>query len=199
GLAEAHDRSLGRTLGDFHDLEGLVLDRIRDGQINAEAFQGVPPARLLIGHHPGNCPPQDEVGPPRIVRPDPAHPARGAAALVSGSVLLEHDAPLARDDRLLRVHDDDLFAVQESFREDGGQPAHDVPGRIDRRHCHPMIRTPDPFGFWVASSRRVMARPPAASIFFWAAMDVRNAATVTGVVISPVAKTTPGTTICWPF
>src|SRR5207244_10947688 len=116
-----------------------------------------------------------------------------------GSVLLALEASLPRDDRLLRVQDDDLFAVQESFREDGGQPAHDVPGRIDRRHRHPMIRTPDPFGFRVASSTRVMARPPAASIFFWAAMDVRNAATVTGVVISPVADTTLGTTICLPF
>src|SRR3989449_674146 len=128
-----------------------------------------------------------------------AHSARGAAALVAGPVLLEDDALFARDDRLLRIHHDNLLAVQEPFREDGGQSADDVTGRIDRRHRHPMIRMPDPFGFWTASSRRVMVRPPAASIFFRAAADVRNAATVTGVLISPVASTTPGTTICSPL
>src|SRR6266571_4735407 len=125
--------------------------------------------------------------------------ARGAAALVAGSVFLEDDASFARDDRLLGIHDDNFLAVEESFRQDGGQSADDMPGRIDRGHRHPMIRMPDPFGFWTASSRRVIARPPAASIFFWAAADVRNAATVTGVLISPVASTTPGTTICSPL
>src|SRR3989454_1163692 len=181
------------------DVERLVLECVGDGEIHAEAFQGVPPARLLIRHHAGNRPSQDQVGSSGVRGPDPAHSARGAAALVAGSVFLEHDAPFARDDRLLGIHDDDLLAVEEPFREDGGQSADDVTGRVDCRHRHPMIRMPDPFGFWTASSRRVIWRPPAAAILFWAAADVRGAATVRAVLISPVASTTPGTTIWSPL
>src|SRR5438552_2253759 len=130
---------------------------------------------------------------------DAAHSACGAPALVPRPILFEHDAPPAGHDGLLRVDDDDLLAVQEALRQDGGQTAHHVPGRIDHRHAHPMIRTPDPFGFWTASSRRVTALPPAASIFFRAAPDARKAATVIGVDMTPVARTTPGTTIWSPF
>src|SRR5256712_4644557 len=58
---------------------------------------------------------------------------------------------------------------------------------------------PDLFRFMTASSMRLIVRTPAASNFFRASADVRNAATVTGVLISPVASTTPGTTICSPL
>src|SRR3989454_4798135 len=117
---------------------------------------------MLIWHHAGDRPAKHQVRAAGIVRPDPAHPARGAAALVAGPGLVENDASLSRHDCFLGIHDDDLFSVQESLRADGRQTAPDVTGRLDRRHGHPMIRTPDPFGFWTASSSRVIARPPAA-------------------------------------
>src|SRR5205823_13606160 len=132
-------------------------------------------------------------------RTDAAHPARGAASMVARPVLLEHHALPTRDDRLLRVQDHNFLAVQESLRQDGRQTTDDVPGRVHDDHVHPMIRMPEPFGFWTANSRRLRARPPAASIIFRAAAEARNAAIVRGVESSPVARTTPGTTICSPL
>src|SRR3989441_13139536 len=84
-LTQAHERPLRRSLGVLDDLEGLVLECVGDGEIHAEAFQGVPPARLLIRHHAGNRPSQDQVGSSWGRRPDPTHSARGAAALRAGS------------------------------------------------------------------------------------------------------------------
>src|SRR3990170_4211597 len=198
-FAQAEDRALERALRHLDDLEGLALEPLRDVDVDAEAPEGLASPRLLVGDHPGDRAAQHHVRLPRVERTDAPHPARGAPPPTALRVLAKDDAPTARDDRLLRVHDDDFLPVQEALRDDARQAPHHMTGRVDDWHAHPMIRTPRPVGSCTASSRRLRAFPPAASTFRRAASEARKAATVMGTWICPVARRTPGTTIFSPF